>query len=190
MCPITQHASCSIKGLGKKNTVHGKVMSEMQQQQEEAARQAGSAVMRKAVAAHITHISHQLHCPALLMWWAMWTSTVLRNHLCCVFFSNNETIKTVRVPHQSLAAMLRSALDFACICSRQLVVKHLALKVWESCPVHVVQRWAESCAIRAWELVFGWLSRMCWLLMGVCVIWSDIPFHDHSCSSIQRAIMA
>ena len=67
MCPITQHASCSIKGLGKKNTVHGKVMSEMQQQQEEAARQAGSAVMRKAVAAHITHISHQLHCPALLM---------------------------------------------------------------------------------------------------------------------------
>ena len=50
-----------------------------------------------------------------------WAYTVLGN--------NNETIETVGVPHQSLAALLRSALDFACICSRQLVVKHLALKV-------------------------------------------------------------
>ena len=61
-------------------------MSEMQQQQEESARQAGSAMMRKAAAAHITHISHQLHCCALLMWRAMWTSTLLLNHLCCVMF--------------------------------------------------------------------------------------------------------
>ena len=165
-------------------------MSKMQQRQEEAAgRQEGVHWWGKQ--SQLTSLTSLTSCTAALCL-CDGPCELPRYYIIsyAVLSSNNRTIKTVRVPHHSLAALLRSALDFACICSRQLVVKHLALKVWESCPVHVVQRWAESCAIRAWELVFGWLSRMCWLLRGVCVIWSDIPFHDHSCSSIQRAIMA
>ena len=58
MCPLTLH-DCQLlnKGTLKKKNM-ALEMSEMQQPQEEAARQAGSAMMRKAAAAHITHISH------------------------------------------------------------------------------------------------------------------------------------
>ena len=126
-------------------------MSKMQQQQEESARQAGSAMMRKAAAAHITHISHQLHCCALLMWWAMWTSTVLRNHLCFVIFKQWDNRDS------------ESPTSVACCTAAPWLGLCLQPAAWESCVVHVVQRWAESCAIRASDHVFGWLSRMCWL---------------------------
>ena len=66
MCPLTLH-DCQLLNKGTLKKHMAQVMSEMQQQQEEAARQAGSAMMRKAATAHITHISHQLHCCALLV---------------------------------------------------------------------------------------------------------------------------